>query len=101
MKPVSQHHQPRFIDLPEVTGNPALRWVGATMMDSEQYHTEGWHVVDRYTGSNGKELDVWRAEMPGLAAYGRLTVARRAEAKRRAMERGEEDEASWAGMEAR
>ncbi len=90
-------YQPPFLELPGVPGNDQVRWVGSTMMDSEQYHVEEWHVRYRYTierGGQQVELECWAPTFTGLKEYAVVTERRRTEARMRAIARADEDE-SW------
>jgi hypothetical protein len=89
----AEQYRPDFLTLPEAEGTGGLRWVGSTMMDSEQFHTEQWRVID-VAELNGQRVEYFGASIEGLRAYGRLVHQRREARKLAAIRRAEED-ASW------
>lgn len=92
MLPRADQFQPRFLELPIVPGLLDLRWVDGQFMSSEQYHAEGWHVVDVYELEGHDEPGwAWQAELPGLLAYSRKQAQRRTDARASFNRRNEED----------
>jgi hypothetical protein len=63
------------------------------LMDAEQYHTEGWRVID-VAELNGQRVEYFGASIEGLREYGRLVHQRR-EVRKLAAIRRAEDDASW------
>ena len=79
------YHSPSFEDLPRSI-HPDFRWVSFSLMDKEQYVSEGWEMTT--IGPH----DYWRASSQGMEEYTALREMRRNQRKAAWQNRQESDE---------